>query len=341
MHSERTVGFEMTNRENLLANFSADGALLTMQHGAEYENIFACWDWRRIPGTTAYDDGAPIKCSDDADEKRNRSRWVGGLAADGLLCTTMELRRDSLRAVKSNFLFEEIVVAVGAGIRNDAPPRELFTTLEQNRLRGEVVAGTSGGRLSIPEERPTGRSFRPGEVQWIHHDGRGYLLLDEQEVRLSTAMQHGKWDPIDPFYRDRADSARIFKCWVEHRCDTAGSYAYAILPCRNAKQTARTAAKRPVELLRNDDACQAVKYGRTVCAVFRRPGSVGAGGLTLRVDAPAVVAIDLRTKRIAASSPCASALNVSLSDGKRRRTASLSLPDGDAMQGTTVCGRLK
>ena len=35
------------------------------------------------------------------------------LAADGLLCTTMELRRDSLRAVKSNFLFEEIVVAVG------------------------------------------------------------------------------------------------------------------------------------------------------------------------------------------------------------------------------------
>lgn len=341
MHSERTVGFEMTNRENLLANFSADGALLTMQHGAEYENIFACWDWRRVPGTTAYDDGAPIKCSDDADEKRNRSRWVGGLAADGLLCTTMELRRDSLRAVKSNFLFEEIVVALGSGIRNDAPPRELFTTLEQNRLRGEVVAGTSGGRLSIPEERPTGRSFRPGEVQWIHHDGRGYLLLDEQEVRLSTAMQHGKWDPIDPFYRDRADSARIFKCWVEHRCDTAGSYAYAILPCRNAKQTARTAAKRPVELLRNDDACQAVKYGRTVCAVFRRPGSVGAGGLTLRVDAPAVVAIDLRTKRIAASSPCASALNVSLSDGKRRRTASLSLPDGDAMQGATVCGRLK
>ena len=178
-------------------------------------------------------------------------------------------------------------------------------------------------------------------MQWIHHDGRGYLLLDEQEVRLSTAMQHGKWDPIDPFYRDRADSARIFKCWVAHRCDTAGSYAYAILPCRNAKQTARTAAKRPVELLRNDDACQAVKYGRTVCAVFRRPGSVGTGGLTLRVDAPAVVAIDLRTKRIAASSPCASALNVSLSDGKRRRAASLSLPDGDAMQGATVCGRLK
>ena len=33
MHSDRTIGFEFTNRENTLANFSADGALLFMQHG--------------------------------------------------------------------------------------------------------------------------------------------------------------------------------------------------------------------------------------------------------------------------------------------------------------------
>ena len=35
MHSDRTIGFEFTNRENTLANFSADGALLFMQHGRE------------------------------------------------------------------------------------------------------------------------------------------------------------------------------------------------------------------------------------------------------------------------------------------------------------------
>ena len=279
MHSERTVGFEMTNRENLLANFSADGALL--DHAARGRNtriFFACWDWRRIPGTTAYDDGAPIQVQRRRRRKRNRSRWVGGLAADGLLCTTMELRRDSLgpsnRTSCSKRSSWRWAPASGTTRRRGSSSRRWSRTGCAARSSQEPPAAGS----SIPEERPTGRYFRPGEVQWIHHDGRGYLLLDEQEVRLSTAMQHGKWDPIDPFYRDRADSARIFKCWVEHRCDTAGSYAYAILPCRNAKQTARTAAKRPVELLRNDDACQAVKYGRTVCAVFRRPGASGPEG---------------------------------------------------------------
>ncbi len=48
--SDRTIGFEFTNRENTLANFSADGALLFTQHGREYGNIFAHWDWRMVPG---------------------------------------------------------------------------------------------------------------------------------------------------------------------------------------------------------------------------------------------------------------------------------------------------
>ena len=317
--------------ENLLANFSADGALLTMQHGAEYENIFACWDWRRVPGTTAYDDGAPIKCSDDADEKRNRSRWVGGLAADDLLCTTMELRRDSLRAVKSNFLFEEIVVALGSGIRNDAPPRELFTTMEQNRLRGEVVAGTSGGRLSIPEERPTGRSFRPGEVQWIHHDGRGYLLLDEQEVRLSTAMQHGKWGPDRPLLpRPRGlgpDLQMLGGAPLRHGrqlclCDPAlpeceadgahGSQTPGGAPAQRRRLPGREI--RPHGLRGVPQARE--RRDRRADASRRCPRR--------RSDRPAhethcgLLAVRVRAERIAVGRK------------KRRRAASLSLPDGDA-----------
>lgn len=94
MHSDRTIGFEFTNRENTLANFSADGALLFMQHGREYDNIFAHWDWRMIPGTTAYDDGAPLKSDDSAAARKNRSGHVGGLASGDVLCTTMEIERD-------------------------------------------------------------------------------------------------------------------------------------------------------------------------------------------------------------------------------------------------------
>ena len=69
MHSDRTIGCEFTNRETTLANFSADGALLFMQHGREYDNIFAHWDWRRVPGTTADDDGAPLMCDNSVEAR--------------------------------------------------------------------------------------------------------------------------------------------------------------------------------------------------------------------------------------------------------------------------------
>ena len=342
MHSERTVGFEMTNRENLLANFSADGALLTMQHGAEYENIFACWDWRRIPGTTAYDDGLPIRSSDAIPEKRNRTRRVGGLAADGMLCTTMELCRDSLRALKSNFFFGRWGVALGCGIRSlDPAHRTLFTTLEQNRLRGDVTVGSADRVFRFGKEVPTARNFPSGTVRWVHHDKRGYLLLDGPDWRLSTVEQSGKWDPIDPSCRDCSDSARIFKCWIEHRRDCPDRYAYVLLPGRSAKRTARLAEKCPVQVLRNDTLCQAVRLGRRLCAVFHAPGVLSNGDFALRVDAPAVLLFDCRNNRLTASSSTARSLNAVLRKGNRRLSAAVTFPQGEADRGKTVGIRFK
>lgn len=80
MHSERTIGFEFTNKENTLANFSADGAVLLMQDAGEFHNIFAFWDWRKVPGVTSYDDGGPIKCDGAREATRNNSSHVFGKA---------------------------------------------------------------------------------------------------------------------------------------------------------------------------------------------------------------------------------------------------------------------
>lgn len=47
-----------------------------------------------VPGTTAYDDGAPLKCDNSVEARKNRSGHVGGLASGDVLCTTMEIERD-------------------------------------------------------------------------------------------------------------------------------------------------------------------------------------------------------------------------------------------------------
>lgn len=252
MHSERTIGFEYTNNENLLANFSADGALLLMQHGHEYENIFAHWDWRMVPGTTTYEDGAPLKCSFDDEGKKNRSFHVGGFAADDVMCTTMELSRDGLHALKSDFFFDDMVVALGADIRSSRKEISRITTaVDQTNLASEIVSGRT----------------------WVNHDGRGYVSLYDAEIHSGKFEQEGKWDLIDPFYKDKWQKGDVFKCWFEHKPDSVSSYAYALLPRRTAAETEAFAQNPDVEVLRNDEWCQAVSYKGVICAVFHLPGT--------------------------------------------------------------------
>ena len=189
MHSERTVGFEFTNGENTLANFSADGALLFMQHGREYDDIFAHWDWRMVPGTTAYDDGMPLKCEKKAEFRKNCSGHVGGAISGDVLCTTMEVERDGLHALKSAFFFGDLVVALGADIRSSDPRMFCVTTaLDQTHLAGPVVSGDRStktrpsvarfsnvgsnmiwpGRAVMP--MPSCRAGMPGTPDVLHRD---------------------------------------------------------------------------------------------------------------------------------------------------------------------------
>lgn len=41
-----------TNWDNALGRYFSDGVCLVMRSGREYEDITACWDWTRLPGTT-------------------------------------------------------------------------------------------------------------------------------------------------------------------------------------------------------------------------------------------------------------------------------------------------
>ena len=275
MHSERTIGFEFTNGENTLANFSADGALLFMQHGREYDNIFAHWDWRMVPGTTTYDDGVPLRYDDSAQAKRNNSEHVGGVTAGEVMCTTMEVERGGLHALKSAFFFEDLVVALGTDIRATDPRIFRMTTaLDQTHFAGPVAGTGTIGAL--------------GRLPWVHHDDRGYVSLDGAPIVVSTDVQEGKWDLLDPFYKDKSQQGRVFKCCFEHDPVGTGSYAYAFLPCRDAKRTERFAANPTVRILRNDARCQAVEYGKILCAVVHRAGEYVLGGRTITAEEPAL-----------------------------------------------------
>ena len=283
MHSRRTIGFEFTNKENTLANFSADGAVITMVSGREFENIFACWDWRKVPGVTAYDDGKPLKCDDSIEAKRNDSEHVGGVAAPKAMAATMQLRRDGLAAIKSAFFFDDCVVALGAGISASNPEfREVTTAIDQKLSQGRIRAGRN----------------------WMHHASCGYVSLDGAPIFYSDKVQSGSWEAIDPALKGVEDSKRVFTCYFRHNPEKLasglGSYAYMILPGASASETSSVASAcrcgssaSRVRVLRNDSQCQAVRHESGVlCAVFHVPGNYTLDGESFEVPSPRVLVAD-------------------------------------------------
>ena len=242
MHSERTIGFEFTNRENLGGWFTADGALLTLRDGQEYTDIFPEWDWRMIPGVTAYDDGTPLKTLDGREDKENHTAHVGGLAAGEVLCTTMEINRDGLHALKAMFFFPDGIVALGTDIHG-TPQMTVTTALEQNRLNGEV--------------------WQDGQVRaW--HRGKGYVSLDGHPLQVTAGPQEGDWGLLDPAFAGQAQQGDVFRCWI---AQDSSHYAYAVYPDISLRSFRRAARRPRARVLSNDRSCQSVAWGAWTCIV--------------------------------------------------------------------------
>lgn len=280
MHSSRTVGFEFTNRENTLGNFSADGAVLLMQDGEEFTDIFGFWDWRKVPGVTAYDDGLPMKSDNNDEKKKNRSEHVGGLTHDGVMASTMEINRDGLVALKSAFFFDDCVVNIGAGIKGS---KDMFKTVTTSV---DQIHLTDGGFKS--------------EDNWAWHADRGYLCLDGAAMNVTGELQKGKWDYIEPSFVNKWDEGKVFKCWFEHPMDKVDAgeagYAYAIFPRTSIGQMKkitgqfkRKGAAKHLRVLQNDEDCQAVMYKGSICAVFHQPGKYDLGSFVYEASEPMVL----------------------------------------------------
>ena len=261
MQSERTIGYEFTNAENLLAQFSADGTQLLMQTGDEYDDIYPYWDWRKLPGVTSFEDGKPLSTSDKRADKQNNTSHVGGLVAGDALVSAMEVNRFGLHAFKASFFFPDIIVSLGSDIRRGRDDISRITTaLDQNHLSGRVSSGNVRG------------------AAWVHHRDRGYVSLDGEPVKVETGLQRGNWKNIAPCY-DRPDSGMVFKCYFEHDPLQTDTYAYAVLPCtsvRGVKAFARKYAKGSNEctpqVLCNTADIQAIYYRGSVYAVAHRAG---------------------------------------------------------------------
>ncbi|MDI1320221.1 MAG: polysaccharide lyase family 8 super-sandwich domain-containing protein, partial [bacterium] len=108
--SQRVIGAELVNSENLSGYHTADGALYLYATGDEYEDIFPVWDWRKLPGTTCAQIPPPAFQTSAV-----RVEFAGGVTDGRRGCAALDYRRDGVQARKAWFFGDDVVVCLGAG----------------------------------------------------------------------------------------------------------------------------------------------------------------------------------------------------------------------------------
>lgn len=302
MNSNRIAPVEFGNGENLRGWYQGDG--MTYLYNGDLDQFNdAFWptvDSKRLPGTT-------VDTRDRADftggmtYARTGETWAGGAVLDsrfmaaGMSHTPLDV---TLRARKSWFLFDDAVVALGAGI-NSTDGRAIETVIENRNLHAGGAALNTG-------------------PNWAHLDGTaGYVLLSAGSIQSKREKRSGTWRSINTGGDTAGDTVTQTKeyvtLWLNHGASPSNAqYAYATLPGADQATTQSWATTKPVEVLANAPNVQAVRHNAAgvTMANFFSPGAAG----DLSADGPCSVVLfkDGTSLRIAISDPSRKATTVNV-----------------------------
>ena len=269
MSSTRTVRSESCNSEGLQNYHMGDGVTLFVTRGDEYDGIFPAWDWKRIPGVTcqrADEPLGPLSVGKDL----GSDLFVGG-ASDGRDgAAGMRIVRDGVSARKAWFCQDETLVCLGSDIASHAR-YPVTTSINQCLMKRDVYIGTSEG---FQEFLYTDWLF--GGLPWVHHDGIGYLLLQQMAVDLRKEPQWGAWKVINGNTSAARVMRDVFSLWIDHGIGPLDAhYAYAVVMGVDVKQTADVSGSPPFDIVANTADMQAVRWGSGLTqAVFWKPGEI-------------------------------------------------------------------
>lgn len=281
LNSSRTVGSEYrsTFRPELGNEivWSSAGATAIQVTNREYLDLGPTFDWFHYPGVTA-----PYTKEQTRGSTGNGGSFTGGVSDGRYGANVYTLDRAGSRGQKSYFLFDDEMVALGAGIASTSTA-PVHTTVNQ------AVAKPNASVSGVPVAPGTDAAPVDGPG-WAYNDEVGYVFPAGQRVLVSDKEQTGSWIGQDAVTR------QAFTLHVDHGVQPQDAgYSYVVLPAATPAEVEAYAAAPATEVLRNDTAVQAVRHAglhRTM-AVFSRPGSLDlGGGRTLAVDHAALVLLD-------------------------------------------------
>lgn len=267
MASNRVIGTE-SGTDNVKGYYLADGALYTYVDGDEYTDIFPCWDWRKVPGVTCYQEDKVVHVMGWL-EKQNKGMFVGNVNDGNIGVTSMDLMRDGLYAKKTWIFTPDYVLCLGAGIRSDSS-YQVNTSVEQAVLRDDLLH-LNKGKWNIVKDL----NFSCEKPQRFFHHQTGYILLEGQG-RVFSEQRTNRWNDIMKIYpKSELETKNVFTIYIDHGIlPSDDSYQYMILPDVNSDQVRRFDLSS-FKVISNTRQCQAVQLDKeTYLLALHEEGSV-------------------------------------------------------------------
>ena len=307
MYSTRTYNMEEPyNSEGLLNHHRGDGANHISRTGEEYYNIAPVFDYQKIPGTTVMQ--KPELPSEKEIQKLGLTKFVGAVTDGFYGAASFDFRspHDPLVARKSWFFFDGEYVCLGAGIssRKELP---VATTLNQCLLHDDVTISV-GDKKTIVDKGE--REFE--DVQWVFHDGIGYIFLNPTKASIKNDEATGSWWNINKQSDSPKDEVKldVFKLWLDHgTAPSEATYEYIVAPATSIEKLEQGVSRRNIEILANTPEIQAVRHtGLDMTQlVFYTSGAIEiSDGLIVRSDNPGILLLKMdhgNLSEISASDP--------------------------------------
>ncbi len=258
------------------------------------------WDWNRIDGTTVI--YLPIDQLEaprpGTEMARSNQTFVGGLShrerhgAFVMILEGHERHDPSFRGKKSYFFFDERIVALGSGIRNDDTEHPTHTNLFQKHLpeRDMPIVVNEHTVADFPLEHGLSRQ----NANWlIDTQNTGYLVPSGHAVHFARQRQESR------DHRNRNDTEGDFAtAWIDHGTapEDAG-YEYLIVIDTYAEEMkdlagrARSGDGKPYDVIRKDSRAHIVRDRSTglTGAVLFEAGDVDGTAPVAASDAPVLL----------------------------------------------------
>ncbi len=285
MCSSRTSGTESGNGENLKGFWLPFGATCLMKNGDEFRHSFPLWDWTKVPGVTCPEEVPSFGWSIN-----QPTQFVGGVSNGKNGVCTMQLNKQSTQAHKSWFMFDNEIVALGAGITS-TNTKQITSSLAQNKLHGKVWVND----LSVAN----GDKVLYSNVKSVYNDSTAYIFSTPAKVYVSNSLKSGNWYQINNSQRDSTVKDSVFSVYVNHGiAPVDSSYAYIVVPRIGVDKLAAYVNSNPLKVLYNNKVIQAVSHSdkKMTGAVFYAGGQIILdNGYIIKSYQPCAILVDLST----------------------------------------------